>query len=175
MIRLLVAAIRVLRWLSAFLESGGSTTSPPSISAVRPATGWPGSLISIDGGGFGPELDDNQVSVGGVPALVVRSAPASLTVLVGENATSGPSRSGGRANRRRGRELSRCERGRRRPTSARAVRPSSPTARSTARRRFAPRVIVGVPPGRYEVQAFSASTLESAEAESPVRVVDVKS
>jgi len=36
-------------------------------------------------------------------------------------------------------------------------------------------VIVGLPPGRYLVQAFSASTLESAEAESPIRAVDVKS
>ena len=90
MIRLLEVLVRVLRWITAVVAPGGSTTSPPSIGDVRPAGGWPGSLVSIDGAGFGPELDDNQVTVGGVPALVVRSAPTSLTVLVGEKATSGP-------------------------------------------------------------------------------------
>ena len=57
---------------------------------VEPTWGWPGSLLVLDGGDFGPELDDNRVVVGGDEALVVRAAPTQLTVLVGSGAGSGP-------------------------------------------------------------------------------------
>jgi hypothetical protein len=63
---------------------------PLRIDRIHPQLGWPGTLVTIDGEGFGPGLDDNQVTVGGQSALVVRAAPLQLQVLVLEGTVSGP-------------------------------------------------------------------------------------
>jgi hypothetical protein len=90
MLRVVLALARLAGRLVAIVESLGGAAAGPAISAVTPPSGWPGSLLTIDGSGFGPELDDNLVHVGGVLALVVRATPTRLTVLVGEQATGGP-------------------------------------------------------------------------------------
>ena len=85
LLRPLLAGVR------AFLNAlaGAGITPTLAISAVRPAAGWPGTLVTLDGIGFGEALDDNIVQIGGVQALVVRASANQLTVLVGEAATSG--------------------------------------------------------------------------------------
>lgn len=54
-----------------------------------PTSGWPGTLLEIDGDDFAPALDDNEVVVGGERALVLRAAPDHLTVLTAEGTPSG--------------------------------------------------------------------------------------
>jgi hypothetical protein len=82
----------LLRGLREFLRVLGRASQPGgtlSISVIRPAAGWPGSLVTLDGAGFADSLDDNHVEIGGDTALIVRVSPMRLTVLVGEAATSG--------------------------------------------------------------------------------------
>jgi hypothetical protein len=89
---------RVVQWIAAFIRAlldslfGPPAPPPPtvSLSSVWPLEGWPGSLLTLEGSGFSPDLDGNAVTVGGVAALVARAAPTQLEVLVGEGATSGP-------------------------------------------------------------------------------------
>jgi hypothetical protein len=91
-LRLLVRALSsVLRWLEGLLGAGSSTPTV-SIANVRPAIGWPGTLVTLDGNNFSDTLDGNLVEIGGDSALVVRASTTQLTVLVGEHAISGPIR-----------------------------------------------------------------------------------
>lgn len=60
------------------------------VDRISPEHGWPGSVVTITGGGFAEGLDDNRVVIGGVDALVLRATASQLTVLVGEHATDGP-------------------------------------------------------------------------------------
>ncbi len=62
----------------------------PGIDELRPKVGWPGSIVEILGAGFSAARDDNDVQVGGVPALVIEAAPTRLLILVGEGAATGP-------------------------------------------------------------------------------------
>ncbi|MBA3360624.1 MAG: IPT/TIG domain-containing protein [Acidimicrobiia bacterium] len=59
------------------------------VDDFQPSVGWPGTLLTISGDGFGSELDDNVVVIGGVRALVVNASPETLTVLVGEGTATG--------------------------------------------------------------------------------------
>ena len=89
---------RAAQWLAAAIRAlldalfGPPAPPPPGVSLVNvwPVEAWPGSLLTLEGSGFAPDLDGNAVVIGGVPALVVRAAPVQLEVLVGEGATSGP-------------------------------------------------------------------------------------
>src|SRR5207249_12330836 len=89
---------RAAQWLAAAIRAlldalfGPPAPPPPGVSLVNvwPVEAWPGSLLTLEGSGFAPDLDGNAVVIGGVPALVVRAAPVQLGVLVGEGATAGP-------------------------------------------------------------------------------------
>jgi hypothetical protein len=59
------------------------------IDRVTPLSGWPGTLLTIDGQDFSSTLDNNQVLIGGVEALVVRATPNQLQVIAGEGTPSG--------------------------------------------------------------------------------------
>ncbi|WP_431955170.1 IPT/TIG domain-containing protein [Nocardia lijiangensis] len=61
----------------------------PRIDGFSPSSGWHGSTVQITGKNFAGERDANQVTIGGVPALVLQSGPDRLLVMVGEAATSG--------------------------------------------------------------------------------------
>jgi hypothetical protein len=60
------------------------------VDRITPEHGWPGSIVTISGGGFAEGLDDNRVEIGGNDALVLRATSSQLMVLVGEKATDGP-------------------------------------------------------------------------------------
>ena len=79
---------RVLRWLASVFGFGGASPAL-AIFAVKPGSGWPGTIVTIDGQAFADSLDDNQVEIGGDAALVMRASPNRLTVIVGEAAKSG--------------------------------------------------------------------------------------
>lgn len=61
-----------------------------SVQDVVPREGWPGSIVEISGADFAPARDDNQVIVGGRPALILEASATRLLVVVGEDAASGP-------------------------------------------------------------------------------------
>lgn len=85
--------VRLRRWLIAIIGPPILPPLPPpglKIAAVSPATGWPGTIVTIVGTGFAEGLDDNDVSIGNVPALVLETSFTSLLVMVGEHATTGP-------------------------------------------------------------------------------------
>jgi hypothetical protein len=77
--------IRALAELLGF----GPSISPPHVLRATPGSGWPGTVVTLDGTGFDATLDGNVVEIGGAPTLVMAATAARLTVLVGENATSG--------------------------------------------------------------------------------------
>jgi hypothetical protein len=77
-----------IRALAELLGSGPSI-SPPHVLRATPGSGWPGTVVTLDGTGFDATLDGNVVEIGGAPTLVMAATAARLTVLVGENATSG--------------------------------------------------------------------------------------
>ena len=63
--------------------------APVSVGAIAPMGGPPGTLVTIDGGGFSPRLADNQVFFSGIPGEVVSATPARLQVRVPSGAPNG--------------------------------------------------------------------------------------
>jgi hypothetical protein len=61
----------------------------PILVRVRPLSGWPRTVLVVNGGGFDETLGGNVAEVGGVPALVLRASNSQLVVLVGDHAKSG--------------------------------------------------------------------------------------
>jgi hypothetical protein len=88
--------MRVGRWLGELFGlgsgSGAAGVVPVTVTGARPGSGWPGTVLTLDGAGFADTLDGNTVTVGGDAALVIRAAANRLTVLIGERARSGPVR-----------------------------------------------------------------------------------
>ena len=82
----------ILRVLEQVVGSKPGTPPAVSISRVRPGSGWPGSVLTIDGAGFSGSLDGDSVDVGGDPALTMSASPNRLVVLAGEKTKSGPVR-----------------------------------------------------------------------------------
>ncbi|KNB53388.1 hypothetical protein AC230_01510 [Streptomyces caatingaensis] len=70
-------------------ESFASTPDAPRITKVEPASGPPGTEVTITGSNFFPESADNVVRFNGVAARVLRAAEGALTVLVPGAAQSG--------------------------------------------------------------------------------------
>lgn len=67
------------------------TVLPPSISGFSPATGPPGTTVTISGDGFDTEsIHSNGVTFNGVSALVLSASASQITVAVPAQATSGP-------------------------------------------------------------------------------------
>ena len=62
----------------------------PVITSFSPATGYQGTLVTIEGIGFSSALRDNHVRIGGVDAIVVTATDGHLEALVGFGATTGP-------------------------------------------------------------------------------------
>ena len=60
-----------------------------SVDKIKPRRGWPGTIVTIRGTGFSPNRDENLVSFGDEPALVIAAEPETLVVLVNENAKGG--------------------------------------------------------------------------------------
>ncbi len=65
-------------------------TCPPAITSFSPASGTPGSTVTISGTGFDPIAANNQVKFNGVVASVAASTSTNLTVTVPASATTGP-------------------------------------------------------------------------------------
>jgi len=64
---------------------------PPSISGFSPATGPPGTTVTISGDGFDTEsIHSNGVTFNGVPASVLNATSTQISVTVPAQATSGP-------------------------------------------------------------------------------------
>jgi hypothetical protein len=63
--------------------------APVSVGAVTPMGGPPGTLVTIDGGGFSSRLADNQVFFSGIPGEVVSATPTQLQVRVPAAAPNG--------------------------------------------------------------------------------------
>ena len=62
----------------------------PSINHFAPIQGHPGTMLEIFGNNFSPATTDNQVIVGGEPALVLAAEPTKLTVITSLSTTTGP-------------------------------------------------------------------------------------
>lgn len=67
-------------------------TPPPAlrIDDVSPALGLGGTVATIAGSGFSSVHDDNDVQVGGAPALVMTASPTELRVMVAPDVQDGP-------------------------------------------------------------------------------------
>jgi hypothetical protein len=76
--------------ISVVVTVGGVDSNPapfvvghvPIVSGVSPTSAAPGDVVSVSGLGFSADPVANDVRVGGVPALVVSSAPDALKVVV---------------------------------------------------------------------------------------------
>jgi hypothetical protein len=60
-----------------------------SVSAVTPMSGAPGTLVTIDGLGFSPKLDENQVFFSAIAAEVVSATSTRIQARVPANAVNG--------------------------------------------------------------------------------------
>ncbi|KAK5656007.1 hypothetical protein OQA88_5145 [Cercophora sp. LCS_1] len=61
------------------------------ITDVTPQTGWRGSIVTIAGRNFSTHIDGNTILIGGDGALVLKTSPTEIQVLVGAQATgAGP-------------------------------------------------------------------------------------
>lgn len=65
---------------------------PPTLTAVAPAEGVPGSTVTLSGTGFGTLAIQDTVWFNGIAAAVVQASATRLTVVVPATATSGPIR-----------------------------------------------------------------------------------
>src|SRR5262249_32261071 len=70
--------------LTLFAQSG------PSIAAISPVSGSPGSFVTIEGSGFGASVGSSTVTFNGVAAAPKKWSSTSITVAVPTGATSGP-------------------------------------------------------------------------------------
>ncbi|HEY9216686.1 MAG TPA: IPT/TIG domain-containing protein, partial [Phenylobacterium sp.] len=59
------------------------------VDNVEPRKGWPGSILTLVGHGFSANRDENQVTIGGVQALIIEAEANRLLVLAGETTASG--------------------------------------------------------------------------------------
>lgn len=74
-----------------FLKPQGSPSSTgPTVTDFSPKSGHGGTKITIAGTGFSEVRMDNDVVVGDEPATVVEASQSELTVLVANDATTGP-------------------------------------------------------------------------------------
>ncbi|MGC5040049.1 RHS repeat-associated core domain-containing protein [Streptomyces sp. DT190] len=64
-------------------------SSGPSVSKVEPASGAPGSEVTLSGGGFASAVTDNVVRFNGLVAQVKKASGSSLTVAVPPHARTG--------------------------------------------------------------------------------------
>jgi len=76
------------RWLASLLEWLNKLVGPPLITgphidAVSPSGGWPGTIVTIEGGGLTAVRDDVTVTIGGARALVITAEPQRLVVPTG--------------------------------------------------------------------------------------------
>jgi hypothetical protein len=55
-----------------------------------PRKGYPGTILEIHGWNFAKASEDNHVTVGGKPAIVVYSSPTLLKVITNKDTKSGP-------------------------------------------------------------------------------------
>ena len=83
------------RWVASLLEWLNKLVGPPlitgpHINAVSPSGGWPGTIVTIEGGGLTAVRDDVTVTIGGARALVITAEPQRLVVLAGEDTVTGP-------------------------------------------------------------------------------------
>jgi hypothetical protein len=62
----------------------------PVITGFTPSTGLPGSEVIISGENFSPVPDENTVTFNGIIAIVVSASPTALTVIVPDDAVTGP-------------------------------------------------------------------------------------
>jgi subtilisin family serine protease len=60
-----------------------------TVGTIAPMSGPPGTLLTIDGSGFSPQLRENQVFFSGIPAEVVSATSTRLQVRVPANAPNG--------------------------------------------------------------------------------------
>ncbi len=62
----------------------------PQVNRFRPPTGRAGCQVDIEGLGFAAVRADNQVTIGGQPALVVAASPTGLKVITDPETVNGP-------------------------------------------------------------------------------------
>ncbi len=76
--------------LGGFGGGGGGGGGQLLIDSVTPMQGHAGTLVTIEGSGFGEEWEDNYVMIGSVEANVVTASPTRIEALVGIGAENGP-------------------------------------------------------------------------------------
>ncbi len=62
----------------------------PAILGFSPAQGPAGTVVTVEGVGFGPAVSDNRVAVGGVAAAVTAASARRLVIAVPAGAVTGP-------------------------------------------------------------------------------------
>jgi hypothetical protein len=62
----------------------------PKVTSFTPTSGYAATLVDIHGSNFSPHRTENEVEIGGEPALVVSATPTLLRASVAENVTTGP-------------------------------------------------------------------------------------
>jgi sugar lactone lactonase YvrE len=75
------------RWTQSF-----TVHQPPTLTAITPAEGVPGSMVTLTGSHFASVPAQDTVWVGGMPAVVQQASATTLQVVVPAGAPSGPIR-----------------------------------------------------------------------------------
>ncbi len=81
--------IRLIQMVSSWLQALLAWLLGVRIDDFAPRAGWPGTIITIRGGGFSEARDQNDVRINGERALIIDAASGQLTVLAGEGTTTG--------------------------------------------------------------------------------------
>ena len=81
--------IRLIQLISSWLQDLLGSLLGVRINDFAPRAGWPGTIITIRGGGFSEARDANDVRINGERALIIDAASGQLTVLAGEGTTTG--------------------------------------------------------------------------------------
>src|SRR5258708_23532076 len=81
--------LRLIQMVSSWLQALLAWLLGVRIDDFAPRAGWPGTIITIRGGGFSEARDQNDVRINGERALIIDAASGQLTVLAGEGTTTG--------------------------------------------------------------------------------------